>query len=326
MPSSTPSNTAPRHLLPRSLRYVDEVAKAGSIQRAAKELSLSASAIDRQILLLEGDLGAPLFERLPTGMRLTAAGEIIVLLARRWHSDIDRVGLEIKQLQGVDQGRLKLAAMDSHTNGFLPLFVKQLAERYPKIQLEIDILSPDQATSALLEGSLDIAVAFNLKPQRELHLVWSAGLPLGCIVAPNHALATQLKVTLKEVSAYPLAVQGRSLTIRRYLESHHAWLFSEGEPPMVTNSLQLVKKLVQSATHVAITSELDAAPEILAGTLRFIPIRDKNAKPQTVGVAISARRPLPRIARIAAELLAEQIRACLFQVRSRQSARRAAAD
>jgi hypothetical protein len=43
-------------------------------------------------------------------------------------------------------------------------------------------------------------------------------------------------------------------------------------------------------------------------------------------VAISARRPLPRIARIAAELLAEQIRACLFQVRSRQSARRAAAD
>jgi DNA-binding transcriptional LysR family regulator len=168
-------------------------------------------------------------------------------------------------------------------------------------------------------------VAFNLKPQRDLHLVWSAELPLGCIVAPQHALAAQTQATLREVAAYPLAVQGRSLTIRRYLESRHAWLFSDGEPPMVTNSLQLVKKLVQSATHVAITSELDAAPEIMAGTLRFIPIRDKNARPQTVGVAFSARRPLPRIARIAAELLAEEIQACLAQVRSRRSPRSAAA-
>ena len=311
-----PSSPASRQLLPRSLRYAQEVAKAGSVQAAAKELSISASAIDRQVLLLEADLGVPLFERLPGGMRLTAAGEIIVVLARRWRADIDRVGIEIKQLQGVDQGRLKLAAMDSHTNGFLPLFVARLAQQYPRIQLEIDIMSTDQAAAALVGGELDIAVAFNLKPQRDLHLVWSAGLPLGCIVAPSHPLAGLAHATLKEIARHPMAVQGRSLTIRRYLESRHAWLFSEGEPPMVTNSLQLVKKLVQSGSHVAITSELDAAPEIVAGALRFIPIRDRDAKPQSVGVAISARRPLPRIARIAAEHLAAEIEACLAQVRA----------
>ncbi len=181
-------------------------------------------------------------------------------------------------------------------------------------------MSTDQATSALVEGALDIAIAFNFKPQRDLHIIWSTGLPLGCVVAPDHPLAAQRQVALKEVAAYPLAVQGRSLTIRRYLESRHAWLFSEGEPPVVTNSLQLVKRLVLGASHVAITSELDAAPEIAAGTLRFIPIRDKDARPQSVGVAISARRPLPRIARIAAEMLANDIRACLEQVRGNRVA------
>jgi len=313
-----PNPTTTRQLLPKALRYALEVANVGSIQGAAKHLSISASAIDRQVLLLEADLGVPLFERSPSGMRLTAAGEVIVVLARRWRADIDRVGLEIKQMQGVDQGRLKLAAMDSHTNGFLPLFVARLGQRYPKIQLEIDIMSTDQATAALIGGELDIAVAFNLRPQRDLHLVWTAGLPLGCIVAPQHALAAQPQVTLKDIAAYPMAVQGRSLTIRRYLESRHAWLFSEGAPPMVTNSLQLVKNLVQSGGHVAITSELDAAPEIVAGTLRFIPVRDRDASPQSVGVAISAMRPLPRIARIAAELLAAEIAECLERVRAHQ--------
>ncbi len=315
-----PATRQPTQILPKQLRYAEEVAKAGSIQGAAKELNISASAIDRQILLLESDLGVPLFERQPRGMRLTAAGEIIVVLARRWRADVSRAWLEIRQLQGVEQGGLKLAAMDSHVNGFLPVFVGRWARQYPRIRLEIDIMSTDQATSALVEGALDIAIAFNFKPQRDLHIIWSAGLPLGCVVAPDHPLAAQRQVALKEVAAYPLAVQGRSLTIRRYLESRHAWLFSEGEPPVVTNSLQLVKRLVLGASHVAITSELDAAPEIAAGTLRFIPIRDKDARPQSVGVAISARRPLPRIARIAAEMLADDIRACLEQVRGNRVA------
>jgi len=323
--SRNPAVAIPAHarqLLPKALRYAEEVARVGSVQGAAKEISVSASAITRQILLLEADLGVPLFERQAAGMRLTAAGELVVVLARRWRTDLSRMGLEIRQLQGVNQGKLKLAAMDSHTNGFLPAFVERLAKEHPRIRLEIDIMSTDQATAALLEGSLDIAVAFNLKPQRDLHVVWSATLPLGCVVAARHPLARQAHATLVEVAAYPLAVQGRSLAIRRYLESRHAWLFSDGEPPVVTNSLQLVKRLVAAGTHVAITSELDAAPEIETGELRFVPIRDKDARPQSVGVAISARRPLPRIARLAADGLVDEIRAALERVRAKPASRR----
>ncbi len=68
-------------LVPASLRYIDQVARSGSIQKAAKELNVAASAIDRQILLLEQDMGVELFERLPRGMRLTAAGDALVTLA-----------------------------------------------------------------------------------------------------------------------------------------------------------------------------------------------------------------------------------------------------
>ncbi len=75
-----------RHL--RILDYVDEVARAGSIRKAAERLNVTASAVNRRIADLEEELGAPLFDRRPRGVQLTAAGEVFVHLPaqRQWRS------------------------------------------------------------------------------------------------------------------------------------------------------------------------------------------------------------------------------------------------
>ncbi len=303
-------------LNPRVLRYLVAVAQTGSIQAAARDVTISASAIDRQLLQLEEELGLPLFDREPRGMRLTAAGEVVLALAQRWRTDLQRTLSELKHLQGVHQGQVRLAAMDSHANGLLPAFAAALARDHPGIVLEVDIATPDDAVRRLLAGEVEVAITFNTRPQRELHLTWTAELPLGCLVASSHPLAGRESVALHEVAAYPMAVQSRALTIRRYLERRHAWLLAEARPPLVTNSLQLVKSLVCAGTHLALTSEIDAAPEILAGLARFVPLDDAAAQPQTAAVAISARRPLPRIARVVAERLGEQAQADLSRVRA----------
>src|ERR1700745_662499 len=113
-------------LVPSALRYVDQVARSGSIQRAAKEMNIAASAINRQILLLERDLGVALFDRVARGMRLTGAGDTVVTLARRWRSDERRADADLKRLLGINQGHVRLIAMDSHANGFLPRVVAAL--------------------------------------------------------------------------------------------------------------------------------------------------------------------------------------------------------
>ena len=64
------------YLVPKALRYFLAVVEHGSVQAAAREIAISASAIDRQILLLEEDMGVALFDRQPRGMRQTAAGEL----------------------------------------------------------------------------------------------------------------------------------------------------------------------------------------------------------------------------------------------------------
>ena len=85
---------------------------------------------------------------------------------------------------------------------------------------------------------------------------------------------------MQEIVAFPIALQHKMLAIRRYLDARHGWLFGEGQRMVETNSLQLVKMLAASGRYVALTSQLDAAAEIIAGTLKFIPVRDKGAEPQ----------------------------------------------
>jgi DNA-binding transcriptional LysR family regulator len=77
----------------RFLRYFTVVGRLGSIRRAAEELNISASAIDRQILAAEEELGIALFERLPTGLRLTSAGEMMMAQAGQWHKTSPNCGL-----------------------------------------------------------------------------------------------------------------------------------------------------------------------------------------------------------------------------------------
>src|SRR3954470_4572639 len=251
-------------LVPSVLRYVDQVARSGSIQRAAKELNIAASAVNRQILLLEQELGVSLFERMPRGMRLTSAGDTVVTLARRWRSDERRAAADLKQLQGVNQGHIRLVAMDSHVNGFLPRVISALTREHPRISLQIQIASTDDAVAALLGGGADLAAIFNLSPHRDIHVLWTSELPFGCVVAPGHELAKQKTISMQEVVAHPIALQSKALPIRRYLDARHGWLFAEGQRMVETNSLQLVKGLARSGNYVAFTSELDAAPEILS--------------------------------------------------------------
>jgi DNA-binding transcriptional LysR family regulator len=86
-----------RHL--RFLRYVDEVARAGSIRKAAEQLHVTASAVNRRVMDLEEELGAPLFERRARGVRLTAAGELFVRYIREQSGDVERMKSQIEDLK-----------------------------------------------------------------------------------------------------------------------------------------------------------------------------------------------------------------------------------
>jgi DNA-binding transcriptional LysR family regulator len=298
------------------LRYIEAVAEHGSIQAASRALGIAASAIDRHIRSLEEANQAPLFERLPRGMRLTAAGEAVIVLARRWRADSERLNSDLKEMRGQEHGTVRIAAMDSLTNSILPDLVHWLQEEHPRIHLAVNVVTPAEASRELDEGTVDLVVAFNLPQQRHQHQLWMEQLPFGCAVAPSHALAGNSEVTLRMLGGHATVSQSALLPIRQYLDSRYGWLFAENEPVLATNSLQLLKQSLLRGSLAMITSALDVLPEIEAGDLVFVPLRERGLKPQTIAVAVDARRPLQRAARVVAEHLAEDMDARLRKLQA----------
>src|ERR1700722_18891995 len=96
-----------------AIRYFDAVRKAGSIREAARGLNVASSAVNRQILKLEAELGSQLFERLPGGLKLSPAGEVFARHVAIVLRDAIRAESELNSLKGVKTGRVEIIAVES---------------------------------------------------------------------------------------------------------------------------------------------------------------------------------------------------------------------
>jgi molybdate transport repressor ModE-like protein len=285
------------YLVPRSLWYIEQVAQLGSIQAASRELGISASAIHRQIKTIEEGMGEPLFERDAKGMTLTTAGQLLLGLAREWRLDNARLWSVIQASRGVQHGHIRIAAMDGMVNGLVPELVSRIASTFPKVSVAVEITSPEGATKGVLNGDFDLAAVANVGHQENLEFHWSRQFPLGVIAAPEHPIASLGTISFAELVTHPVVFQSTSLSIRRLLEARYGWIFERAKNAVTVNSIQLMKLLVQTGSYVAVTSELDAGPEIGSGRLQFVPISDKDAFQQTISLISNIRMPASTVSR-----------------------------
>mgnify|MGYP001253027234 CR=1 FL=1 len=96
-----------------AIRYFDAVRRVGSIRGGARELNVASSAVNRQILKLESEIEAPLFERLNDGLKLTEAGELFARHVTTVLQDTSRFEDELAQIKGGKRGNIKVVAVCS---------------------------------------------------------------------------------------------------------------------------------------------------------------------------------------------------------------------
>jgi DNA-binding transcriptional LysR family regulator len=137
------------------LAVVDE----GSFTRAARRLGITQPSLSQQVRVLESEVGGPLLERLPRGIRLTAAGRALLPEAQAAVRAAERAEAAARMALGLDAGELEVATLLSMAVGILPHVIARWVTRYP----EITIRMREYTHRALLEedvraGVGDIAV------------------------------------------------------------------------------------------------------------------------------------------------------------------------
>ena len=273
----------------RMLRYLDEVARLGSIRRAASRLNVASSAINRQILALESEIGTPIFERMPRRLRLTATGEVLIAHVRDTLKSHQRVAAQIEAFKGLTRGEVTIATMNGLAAGPLPRFLTSILDRHPRVHIRVRALPFDQMINAVLTGEADLALTYNPPNSPGLRVVASHELTLGAVVSLRHPLTRRRALRLADCAEFPLAIADASMTIRPAVDLAFTRADIPLQPTIETNSIEFMKKAARSGQAVTFLNAVDVAEEVEAGEMRHLPLHEFAAHPLALKLLVRAR-------------------------------------
>ncbi|WP_413320173.1 LysR family transcriptional regulator [Agrococcus sp. 1P02AA] len=197
------------------LRSFEAVARVGSFTRAAAELFIAQPSLSRQIGALEADLGTELLRRAPSGVSLTAAGEVLLPIARRMLGDAQSARAQLDELAGLRRGSVRLGAPPTLCVSLVADVLAAYRAAHPGVELHITEAGSRSLVEALDHGALDLALvvtrgARSPAPATELIPLLSEEL----VVVSAAAAAPLGEVTLAQLADLPQVAFDRSYDLR----------------------------------------------------------------------------------------------------------------
>lgn len=185
----------------RHLRYFVATAQLEHFGRAAERLAIVQPALSKQIRELEDEIGTPLFERLPRGVRLTAAGRAFLHEATTLLTQVEQAAQRARDVGQGKTGRLRVGFVDTTIyHPALPRIIHDFRRQFPAVQLDL-VQQPSLVQGDLLRAdAIDIGFVYHRPaglPQLASHLLVTEKIVLA---APaTHRFATRRRVRLAEL-------------------------------------------------------------------------------------------------------------------------------
>lgn len=258
-----------------AIRYFLAVTQAGSFRRAADQLHVSASAINRQISLLESELRAPLFERSRGRNRLkvTSAGDILLVHARAATGALEQARAEIEALKGLRVGTITLGAPETFAQDFLPDFLMQFHKDFPGISFRISVATPLALAEQLMRDDIEVAMIYNPPVRAAIRIVAQTQKPVCIMVRPDHPLAKRASIRLAECAPYPLVMPEYGTRPRELYDEMLGKAHVNPTWIVTTTSYEMLRSVARAGLGAAIVSDYlvsrDKPRDIV-----LVPIRD----------------------------------------------------
>jgi len=241
------------------LRTLLAVADLGSFAAAAKALHLAPPTVTLHVAQLESRLGARLLHRAPAGVTATSAGALLIEKSRRLLAEADELLQAVRRQVAARGGRVRLGASTGALAHLLPRALETLAARHPEIDVQVAVLTSEEALARLAAGRLDIGIVALPQPAlRGLRVqAWRRDPVLAFVPAdwnpPRH-------VTPAWLAARALIANDRGTRLSRQTAE---WFAAAGEHPQARIELNYndaMKSLVAAGYGAALLPHEAGAP------------------------------------------------------------------
>ena len=211
----------------RQVALLLAVEESGTLRAAAGRLGMTQPAATKMLHELESALGQPLFDRIGRGLRLTAAGALVLAHFHGLRGTMEAIARELEELRLGSGGKLCVGSIMAASPTLLAGAVLQLKARVPLLAVEIVVDSSDRLIEHLRDGTLDVMIGrLPDLAQRDFELRPIADEALAVVAARGHPLAGRRSVSFAALQACPWIVQSVGSPMRDVVErefrSHHA--------------------------------------------------------------------------------------------------------
>ncbi len=294
---------------PQSLRYFLDVARFGSFRRAGDALNIAPSAVNRQISLLEDNLRVPLFERARGRgrLRLTAAGEILIVHAREVMDQIEKARAEIEHLKGLRTGTLTLGLPETFSHEFIPDFVAQFQRSYPGVAFRTLFHNASDLVSLTVKDECEIALIYNVPLSDKLVVHARIEQQTVAMVRLDHPLAGRSFIRLSDLADYSVIAPDPGTSMHAAYERFVAKVPPRLSPRLTSNSFEMMRSGARAGLGVAIVTEYIDPIDRRRRDVAFIPIRDPTVKPNILSCCTRRGRRLSVAANVCLDKLKEAL-------------------
>jgi DNA-binding transcriptional LysR family regulator len=297
-----------RQLQDTALRYFLEVVRCGSIREASQRLNVAGSAISRAITQLEDLLGVQLFDRHARGMIPSAAGEVLAVHALKSAHDSERVVHDIQALQGMQRGRVRLAATEGFAIEFIPRLISEFVGQHPGIQFHLGVHAPAESTRRILHGDADIGLTMSRTPENGIQVEHLQPSPVVAVVRQGHPLTHFKQASLSQLLAYPIALPELDTTVRQLFDIACSRQRLNVEPVLTSNYVSgLLGFLRHCPDGVTISGEISIRYQVDRGELAFVRLRDRGLDLRNIEVQTLVGRTLSSAAQAFLKFLKERL-------------------
>ena len=278
----------------RQLEILQAIAETGSFTASGKKLHVSQSAISRQILLLEEELGEPLFLRVGRQVRMTPAAESLVQLGQRVFLDVRETVGSITDRTRDLRGTLRLSGGMTVCLYVFPPLLKHLRRVHPNLDVRLTVALAGRSVQEIRGGRVDAGLLTLPVEETDLVTVPALREELLLVTAPTHQLAKRKKVQARELARLPFILFEVGSATRKVIDNFFASQSIEPTIVMDTENVEIIKAMVKTGLGVGIVPYQAVAREVKAGQLFCARIEGHELVRETGWVYARANR-VPRI-------------------------------
>jgi DNA-binding transcriptional LysR family regulator len=249
------------------LKVFEAVARHNSFTRAAEELFLTQPTVSMQVKQLTKAVGTPLFEQVGKRLFLTQAGEELVKTCRSIFDDLDQFEMTVADLKGVKQGRLRLAVITT-AKYFVPRLLGPFCQRYPGIDISLQVTNHEQITGRLNENLDDLYIVSQVPENVEVSCHPVLENPLVVLAPIDHPLTQEKNIPLKRLADEPFIMRepgsGTRQAVQELFEEHDIHL----KVRLDLGSNEAIKQAIAGGLGISVLSRhtlaLEGSPSQLA--------------------------------------------------------------